>query len=69
MAELVLGNMLPENHVVVGYVVHLKVLDQDGNLYFAMRTQGLNDMEALGLASDMHDSIRADCQHGRERIE
>lgn len=58
---------IPLGHIVVGYVAHLKVLDENGELYFAIRTRDLNDMEALGLALDLKRSIEDDLQSGKER--
>jgi hypothetical protein len=57
---------LPDGHIIIGYVAHLKVLDDYGRLYFAMRTKDVNDMEAFGLAHGMVDSIRADLQNNKE---
>lgn len=67
MTELRLNNV-PDDHLVVGYVAHLKMLDEKGQLYFALRTHGLNDMEALGLTCDMADSIRGDLQAGKKDV-
>lgn len=47
---------VPEGHLVVGYVAHLKVLDEEGKLYFSARQKDVNDMEALGLSTDMANS-------------
>ena len=58
---------IPLGHIVVGYVAHLKVLDENGQLYFAMRSKDINDMEALGLAQDMVNSIQDDLSTGKER--
>lgn len=57
---------LPEGHVILGYIAHLKVLDTDNSLYFAMRSKDLNDMEAYGLAIDMADTIRSGLQKSKE---
>ncbi len=51
MATLEIGH-IAEGHLIVGYVARLKVLDENGKAYFAMRTLDVNDMEALGLAED-----------------
>jgi hypothetical protein len=58
---------VPDGHIVVGYVAHLKVLDEIGNLYFGLRSKDVNDMEALGLAVDMVNSFQDDLQSGKER--
>ena len=54
---------IPEGHVVVGYiVVNLKVLDENGDLYWALRRDGLDSMESYGMAHDLVDSIRRTLQ-------
>ena len=59
---------VPEGHIVVGYVAHLKVLDENGELYFSARSKDCNDMEALGLTYDMLQSWTRDCQTGKEGL-
>lgn len=54
--NLPIGHM-PAGHLVVGYVAHLKVMDTNGDLYFATRVDGLNDMEMYGMAQDMANSF------------
>lgn len=44
---------IPDGHVIVGYFVSLKVLDEDGSMYFASRNDGLNMMEAWGMAKNL----------------
>ena len=49
---------IPENHIVAGHLTYLKVLDENGEEYWAMRTAGLNLMEGLGCATDMANEAR-----------
>lgn len=56
---------VPEGHLVVGYVAHLKVLDENGELYFSARSKDVNDMEAIGLSYDMLQSWTNDTQSGK----
>ena len=51
---------IPEGHTPVGWIAHVKVLDEKGNLYFAQRADGLNDMEMFGLAQSMANSMAND---------
>lgn len=51
-------NGIPDGHVVVGHISYLKVLDAEGECYWAFRNDGLNSMEALGLAVDMENEVR-----------
>jgi hypothetical protein len=55
--DLEIGEM-PDGHVVVGYIASLKMLDEEGTIYWAMRNDGLNSMESLGMASDLHNEYR-----------
>lgn len=57
---------LPKGHVVLGYVACLKVLDENGELYFAMRSTGLNDMESLGMTHDMLNTFQTDMADSKE---
>lgn len=59
---------VPEGHLVVGYVAHLKVLDEKGELYFSARSRDVNDMEALGLSVDMANSWQRDMQNGKRDL-
>lgn len=49
---------IPANHTVVGYITSIKVLDENGEPYYAIRTDGLSDMEKLGMAVSMGDDFR-----------
>lgn len=60
---------IPRGHIIVGYVSHLKVLDNEGELYFAQRTGGLNDMEKFGLSVSMADSMSDDLLGKRREVE
>lgn len=53
---------IPEGHVIVGYIAQFKVLDEDGELYWAIRRPDVNTMEAYGMACDLADTIRGDLQ-------
>jgi hypothetical protein len=66
--NLHVGHM-PEGHLVVGYVAHIKVMDDNGELYFATRVNGLNDMEMLGMAQDMATSFGAVLNNGKNTVE
>lgn len=60
---------VPEGHIVVGYVAHLKVLNEKGELYFSARSKDVNDMEALGLAVDMANSWQRDLNDGKRMVD
>lgn len=47
---------IPRGHLVLGHVSVLKVLAEDGALYWATRIEELNDMEAYGM---LHNAVRA----------
>jgi hypothetical protein len=49
-----------EGQMVLGYIACFKVIRADGTPFWALRTTGINDMEALGMAHDMVNSIQAD---------
>ena len=51
---------IPDGHVIVGYVAALKILDGDGDVYFAIRNDGLNMMETLGMARDLSATAERD---------
>lgn len=53
---------IPPSHTPVGYVAYVKVLDEDGQLYWALRSDGLNDMEKLGMAEAMATTFAAELQ-------
>ena len=55
---------IPTSHTVVGYISSIKVLDEDGVEYYAIRTDGLADMEKLGMAVSMGDDFRAQMRRG-----
>ena len=59
-------NSLPDEHIIAGYVTHIKVIDENGEMYWATRMEGLNDMEAYGMAQDMANSFRRDLTNGKE---
>jgi hypothetical protein len=40
---------VPEGHIITGHVTVMKVLDSEGNAYWATRSMDLNDMEAYGM--------------------
>lgn len=61
-------NHIPEGHVIVGYVAHLKVLDKDGEEYWATRDNGLGDMEMLGMAHDMVNEYQSSIAAMRKNI-
>lgn len=65
--NLTVGHM-PENHVVVGYIAYLKVLDKDGEEYWASRDNGLGDMEMLGMAHDLADEYQSNIRSMRRTI-
>jgi hypothetical protein len=60
---------IPPGHVVVGYVAQLKVLDKDGEEYWATRDEGLGDMEMLGMAHDMVDGYQNNIRSMRKNID
>jgi len=60
---------IPPGHVVVGYVAHLKLLDKDGEEYWATRDNGLGDMEMLGMAHDMVDEYQNSIRSMRKNID
>lgn len=60
---------IPTSHTVVGYVAYLKVLDEDGDAYYAQRTDGLGDMEMLGMATALADDFKVQIRGGREHVE
>lgn len=59
---------LPKGHIVVGYIAHLKVLDEEGEEYFATRIDGLGDMEMLGMAVNMADWFRQIKLEGKQPV-
>jgi hypothetical protein len=63
-----IGHM-PSGHLVVGYIAHLKVMDDNGRLYFATRVDGLNDMEMYGMAANMADSFGEVLAASKETLE
>ncbi|MGH3433181.1 MAG: hypothetical protein ACRDQB_10125 [Thermocrispum sp.] len=60
---------IPSDHMVVGYVAYLKVLDENGDMYFAQRIEGINDMEALGMATDMQNNYQVMLENSVVEIE
>lgn len=56
---------IPDGHIVVGSVSVLKMLDTDGQDYWAMRPVGVNDMEAFGMVMFAADMCRLDLQECR----
>lgn len=63
--NLSVGHM-PADHIVVGYCAHLKVMDAEGQLYFATRVNGLNDMEMYGMAQDMANTFADTLSAGKK---
>ncbi|MGW4127979.1 hypothetical protein [Amycolatopsis japonica] len=51
---------IPDGHVIVGYIAAIKILDEDGECYFAVRNDGLNMMETLGMAHDLAATAERD---------
>lgn len=51
---------VPEGHIVVGHVVLMKVLDAQGEEYWATRQEGLNMMEAYGMIYSARDDFQAE---------
>lgn len=64
--ELKVGYM-PEGHTVVGYIAYIKMLDKEGECYWASRSEDLNAMEQLGMAYDQLDEYRTDM--GKTRVD
>lgn len=60
---------IPPGHIIVGHVSHFKVLDENGELYFAQRSGGVNDMEQYGLAVSMADSMAKDLLENQRHVE
>lgn len=60
---------IPVNHTVVGYIASVKVLDESGNAYYALRTDGLPDMEMLGMAVSMGDDFRRQMLGGTNPVD
>lgn len=56
---------MPEGHVVVGYIAYIKVLDKNGEAYWASRNKDLNMMEQLGMALDQFEETKADVNRTR----
>jgi hypothetical protein len=63
--ELSVGFM-PEGHTLVGYIAYIKMLDRDGEVYWASRDDGLNGMEMLGMAHDMATEYQVDLANSRK---
>lgn len=58
-------NKIDDGHIVVGYVAVLKVLDKNGEVYWATRSDDLNDMEAYGMMHNAVEMFREDLREGR----
>lgn len=56
---------IPKGHIIIGHVVVAKVLDSEGQEYWATRSQGLSDMEIYGMAINAVDNMRIDLTGGR----
>jgi hypothetical protein len=56
---------IKDGHVIVGYVACIKVLDEDGELYWATRQDGVNDAEAYGMGQIMVDNFATDLSSRR----
>lgn len=56
---------MPKGHMVVGYIAYLKVIDTEGDYYWASRANGLDNMEQLGMAHDMVNEIQEDLKKDR----
>jgi hypothetical protein len=56
---------MKEGHTVVGHLSYLKVLDNEGDFYWASRSDGINMMEQLGMAYDMVREIEEDLKRSR----
>jgi hypothetical protein len=59
---------IPDGHVVVGYIAYVKVLDGDGQYYWASRDDGINDMEKLGMAHDLANEYQVDLAAARRNV-
>lgn len=59
---------IPEKHTVVGFLAYIKVLDDDGEMYWASRSDGLNDMEKLGMALNQLDDFQEQLRVGRHHL-
>jgi hypothetical protein len=56
---------MPKGHLVAGYIAYIKVIDENGDYYWASRQEGLNNMEQLGMACDMVNEIQEDLKSSR----
>lgn len=59
---------IPDGHIVSGHIAYLKVIDEKGESYWAMRSEGINDMEALGMATDQQQEYARDIMKGRRLL-
>lgn len=48
---------IPDGHVAVGYVATIKLLDENGKVYWAHRSAGLDDMELYGMVRSHADDV------------
>lgn len=73
MSDYQMPTNIPEDHTIVGFVVYFKVLDEEGRLYWAQRSMGMNDMEQYGLACSLRDNMQRDVmasmRHSGEELE
>jgi hypothetical protein len=51
-------NNIPAGHLVVGHLTYLKMIDENGEDYWGLRTAGLNLMEGIGCATDMLEEAK-----------
>lgn len=51
---------IEEGHIVIGHASIFKVLDENGNVYWAQRHSELNDMEVYGMVTSYADDIAKD---------
>jgi hypothetical protein len=60
---------MPTGHTMVGYIAYIKMLDAEGEVYWATRDDGLNDMEMLGMAHDMASEYQTYLAANRRDLE
>lgn len=60
---------LGSEDMIVGYIAMVKVMDKEGGYYWATRgSSDLNDMEKLGMATDMVNCFTEDLREGKESL-
>lgn len=56
---------IPDGHIIVGFISIVKVLDENGDTYWATRSKDINDMEGLGMMVNATEMFREDLRAGR----